>query len=103
MTQQSGRPDRIRLIYKRSSTLTKVLVLSAVVLSTAALLVLRGVIADTDAKNQALLGQAAQLEVQNAQLQQNIDKLGSLDSVIQIAGDELGLVDPNTVVLVPEN
>jgi len=103
MTQQSRRPDRIRLIYKRSSTLTKVLVLSAVVLSTAALLFLRGVIADTDAKNQALLGQAAQLEVQNAQLQQNIDKLGSLDSVIQIAGDELGLVDPNTVVLVPEN
>ena len=103
MAQQNGRPDRIRLIYKRSSTLTKVLVLSAVVLSMAALLFLRGVIADTDAKNQALLGQAAQLEVQNAQLQQNIDKLGSLDSVIQIAGDELGLVDPNTVVLVPEN
>ena len=41
MTQQGKGYSRVRLVYKRSSTLTKVLVLFAVVLSTVTLLSLR--------------------------------------------------------------
>ena len=51
----------------------------------------------------SLRHQAAQLEQENSQLEQDIDSLGSLDSLQQIAKDELGLVDPDTVVLQPEN
>ena len=93
--------SRIRLVYQRSSTLTKVLVLVAVVLSTVTLLGLRSVILEIKAQNAALLDQAARLEQENEKLEQKIDSLGSLDSVIEIARDELGLEDPDTVVLVP--
>ena len=101
MKLQIGQFSRIRLIYQRSSTLTKVLVLVAVVLSTVTLLVLRSMILETKAQNAALLDQAAQLEQENEKLEQKIDSLGSLDSVIDIAQDELGLEDPDTIVLVP--
>lgn len=103
MEGKSGQTARFRVVYKRSSTLTKVLLLAAVVLSTVALLSLGRVIADADAQNQALLGQAAQLEGENAQLEQNIQGLGSVDGAMQIAKDELGLVDPDTVILTPGN
>ena len=101
MKPSISRFSRIRLVYQRSSTLTKVLVLVAVVLSTVTLLGLRSMILETKAQNAALLDQAAQLEQENEKLEQKIDSLGSLDSVIEIARDELGLEDPDTVVLVP--
>jgi len=94
--------SRIRLVYKRSSTLTKVLVLVAVIFSTVTLLGLRSLILQTEAQNAALLAQAGRLEEENAKLEQNIDSLGTLDGVIQIARDELGLEDPDTVILVPQ-
>ena len=58
--------SRIRLVYKRSSTLTKVLVLVAVIFSTVTLLGLRSLILQTEAQNAALLAQAGRLEEENA-------------------------------------
>ena len=101
MKQPFSQNSRIRLVYKRSSTLAKVLVLSAVVLSTVTLLCLRSLILEAEAQNAAILSQAAQQEQENAKLEQKIDSLGTLDSVIQIAKDELGLEEPDTVILVP--
>lgn len=95
--------NRIRLVYKRSSRLTKIAVCVAVLLSTAALLALRSATLDAQAKADALRDQAAQLEQENDKLEDKIDNLGSLDSVGQIAQDELGLVDPSTVIIEPEN
>lgn len=102
MKQPLSQYSRIRLVYKRSSTLAKVLVLSAVLLSTVTLLCLRGLILEAEAQNAAVLSQAAQKEQENAKLEQNIDALGTLDSVIQIAQDALGLEEPDTVILVPQ-
>ena len=95
--------SRIRLVYKRSSRLTKLAVCAAIVLSTATLLVLRSSTLDAQAKADALRDQAAQLEQENNRLEDQIDDLGSVDSVEQIAQEELGLVDPNTVIIKPEN
>ena len=103
MKLQIRQYSRIRLVYKRSSTLTKVLVLSAVVLSTVTLLGLRSLILEAEAQNAAVLSQAAQMEEENAKLEQNMDSLGTLDGVIQIAKDELGLEEPDTVILVPQS
>lgn len=94
--------SRIRIVPQRSSTLTKTVVLVAVVLSMAALLALGAAINNYRAQAQALKDQAAQLEQENEQLEENIEDLGSADSVEQIARDELGLVDPDTVVIQPE-
>ena len=103
MAHQNKKYSSIRLVYKRSSTLTKVLVLSAVLLSTVTLLSLRSLILETEAQNAAILSQAAQMEEENAKLEQNINSLGTLEGVIQIAKDILGLEDPDTVVLVPQS
>ena len=99
MTQCS----RVRFVYKRSSTLTKVLVLSAVVLSTVTLLGLRSRIQKADAQIAAQQAQISQEQQENEDLEQKIDALGTLEGVEQIARDELGLEDPDTVILVPES
>lgn len=93
---------RVRLVYRRSSTLTRAVVLSAIVLSVAAVLTLQLTIGAAQERTQALADQAGRLEQENQQLEENIDGLGSADSVEQIARDELGLVDPDTVVIDPE-
>ena len=54
--------SRIRLVYKRSNTLTKVAVCAAIVLSTAALLTLRSAALDAQADREALQQEAQRLE-----------------------------------------
>ena len=92
---------QIRLVYRRSSTLLKCVVLAAIVLSMAALLALRATITAEQQKQEDLRHQAAVLEETIQEYQDRIDDLGSVQSVGQIAQDELGLVDPNTVILDP--
>ena len=46
--------------------------------------------------------EAAAIEQENRELQDKIDNLGSVQSVQDIAREELGLVDPNTVMIQPE-
>ena len=93
---------RVRIVFTKSSTLTKTVVLSAIVLSMVALLALNLSISIVEKNTADLTDQAAQLEQENNELQENVDALGSADSVEQIAEDELGLVDPDTVVIDPE-
>ncbi len=93
---------RIRLVYRRSSTLLKCVVLTAIVLSAAVLVTLRFIIQDFQAYQQQLAQQAAQLEQKNRLLTQNIAELGTVESVKRIAREELGLVDPDTEFFIPE-
>ena len=93
--------SRIRLVYKRSSTLLKCAVLAAIVLSTAALIALRTAHLEQQAQFEALRAEAAALEEDNHKLTQHITQLGTLQSVRRIAVEELGLADPDTVIFVP--
>ncbi len=93
---------RIRLVHRPVNPRTKKVLLAAAGLCLVALLVLGMTIQDAQNRANALKEQAAQLEQENAKLEDNIDGLGSADSVEQIAKDELGLVDPDTTVVVPE-
>lgn len=93
---------RIRLVYRRSSTLLKCVVLTAIVLSAAVLVTLRFTIQDFQAYQQKLALQAAQLEQENRLLTQHIAELGTVESVKRIAREELGLVDPDTEFFIPE-
>ena len=90
--------SRIRIVPQRSSTLTKTVVLVAVVLSMAALLTLGAAINNYRAQAQALKDQAAQLEQENGQLEDKTDKKGTLEGLLEFAQDFLGLVDPNSVI-----
>ena len=93
----------IKLRLRPSPRSTKVMLIIAILFAMMALLALR--MATTDLNNRAedLRQKAAALEQDNKDLQENIGILGSVQSIIQIARDELGLVDPNTVVLSPES
>lgn len=102
MTQQTGFLSRIRIRILRSSTATKVAIVCAVVLSTVTLAALHGILQQTLEQTEALRQQAAQLEQENAELKDKIDDLGSVDSVEDIAKEELGLVDPDTVIIEPQ-
>ena len=93
----------VRLVRARSSKLAKVAVCLAIVLSTVALLALHAVTLDAKAQAEALKEQAQKLEQENDRLESNIDNLGSLEGAEQIAKDELGMVDPDTVIIEPEN
>jgi len=93
---------RIRLKYRRSSTLVKCMVLAMVVVCTAALLTLRFALLDTKQQLSDKRNEAAVLEQENKALERSIAQLGSVQSVIELAGELLDLVDPDTVILTPE-
>lgn len=94
---------RIRFVQKPGSRILLVVLCVAIVLSMATLLVFRSLTARSHAEQEALRDQASQLEGENSELQSNISKLGTLESVIQIARDILGMVFPDTVFIQPEN
>ena len=93
--------SRIRLVYRRSSTLLKCVVLAAIVLSTVAILALRHSIRHAGAQVDDLRNQAAALEQENDRLDSYIAELGTVQSVKRIASEELGLVDPDTIFFTP--
>lgn len=101
MTRKKKPFSHIRLVYRRSSILVKCVVLAAIVLSTAALITLRGAIQEAHAKQELLQQQAAQLEQENRMLTQHIAELGTMESVKRIASLKLGLVDPNGQFFTP--
>ena len=80
----------------------KAAIIVLIVLSMAALLALRWVHNGIQAETQRKTEQAAAMEGENADLQEKIDCIGSVQSIRQIARDELGLVDPDTVLIHPE-
>ena len=93
---------RIRLVYRRSSTVVKCMVIAALVVGTAALLVLRGAITRAEQQKEELRQQAAALEQENKDLEHSISQLGTVQSVADLAEALLGLVDPDTVIFQPE-
>ena len=92
---------KIQPVFRRSSNAMKVFVIAVIIFGITGLFVLRYATEQMEAANNALANQAAQLEQDNTELQENIDALGSVQSVEQIAQDELGLVDPDTVLIQP--
>ena len=91
--------SRFQLQYRRTPTLNKVVVAAAIVLSSVTLVSLR--LAHWEAKDRLteLRQQIAAVEQRNDELRHDIDELGTTDSVRKIAQEELGLVDPDTIII----
>ena len=92
---------RIRLVYRRSPLLLKILVLVTILISAAALLTLRANMKGYQEQRQALYAQAVSLQEENAELTELIAELGTKDSIRRIAIEELDLIDPNAVLFNP--
>lgn len=92
----------IAVVYRKTSTLTKIVVSTAVVLSMAALLMLHGAIDTTRQDTEDLRQQAIALEQEKQQLAQYEKEKGTVQEVIRIAMERLGLVEPDSIVIQPE-
>lgn len=77
---------------------TKVLVVVLLAALAWQLTTLRGQVADAQAQKQALEQQVAARQEENDALQESIDHGGSLEEMLRIAREKLGLVAPNEKV-----
>ena len=91
--------SNVRLVYRPGKALIKIALLAVIVLSTAALITIHTAIRRSEKTLEALRNEAISLEQENQALQEDIDALGSRDSIIEIAGKQLGLV-PNIVLYI---
>ena len=94
--------SRIKLIYRRTSNLTKIAVALAIVLCMGTLIALRTSTTALLERTEDLREKAGMLEEENRELEQKIDELGTTKSVLEIAEEELGLVQPGAVVIETE-
>lgn len=92
-----------KLVFKRSSPITKAAILAATVLSLVALVALYSSIDRVNDQYKAMRQQAMELESGNDQLATRIDDLGSWESALRIAMEELGLILPDSVIITPGN
>ena len=102
MAKQKSPFSRIRLVYRRSSTALKCVVLATLVVCSVALVSLSVSLHRTKQKTEELRDQAIELQEENRQLQQSIDLADTVEGIKQIAQDELGLVDPEAEFFYPE-
>ncbi|MDO5401716.1 MAG: hypothetical protein Q4F17_12240 [Eubacteriales bacterium] len=72
-----------------------------IVFSTAALVALGWVHGAIQQQTQAMKDQAAAIEYENGTLENRLKDPDSIDNVRDIAKEELGLVDPGTVLITP--
>ncbi len=93
---------RIKLVFQRSSRLTKIVVAVALVLSITALIALHCAIKDAQSQLEDARGDAIVLEQEKSRLERYIEELGTIPAIIRIAQEKLGLVEPDTIVIQPE-
>ena len=93
---------RIQVEFRPSRPLTKIVVIVAIVLSMAALITLRLAQDRIEAQTNDMLAEAARLEQENQELQDKIDTMDTVEGVVDIAQEELGLVEPDTIIIKPE-
>lgn len=93
----------IKLVVRPSSPLLKITVIAVILCSMMALAALSWVRISIQNQTQAMLDQAAELEYENQELNQRIRGIGSVESIQQIALEELGLADPNAVIMNPNS
>lgn len=90
--------QRFQIKIQRTYPLTKVVVAAAILLSTVTLVTIRMCQQEHQEKLGNLYAQAAALEEQNADLTARIDNIGTVESIRQIAAEELGMVDPDSII-----
>ena len=81
----------------------KIVLIVLILFSTAALIALRWVHNGILEETENLRDEAAGLEYANTELQEKTEALGSVQSVKDIAREELGLEDPSVVVIDPQS
>ena len=94
---------KIQIVFRPSTTLLKIVVIVLIVFSTAALIALSWVRQSIQVQTEDLRQEAIALEQENSDLEHKIGILGSVQSVEEIAQEELGMVKPDTIIINPNS
>jgi len=98
-----GRRQKVKIVLRPCAPKLKLALIALIVCSMAALISLTWIRGNILREASQLQTQAAELEHENQELGRKIDELGSLQSAQEIAEEELGLADPDTVVVNPNS
>ena len=92
----------VKIAVRPSPAALKIALIVLILLSMAALFALRWVHTGILEETENLKDKASALEEANTDLQQKTQEIGSVQSIQDIAKEELGLVDPDTIILSPQ-
>lgn len=94
--------SRIRLTYRRTNNVTKIAVIAAITAGMITLILLGVSIQSLKNRTEDLRQKAGILADENRELNEKISELGTDKSAVEIAEEELGLVQPGAVVVQTE-
>ena len=94
--------QNIQIVTHRSNPLTKSVVIAAIVLSIAAVIALGWTQNALEAEIQQMREEAAFLQQENAELAESQLDAENIQGVMDIAQEELDLVDPDTILIQPQ-
>lgn len=103
MAERANPLRSIKFIVRPGPRKLKIVLFALILACTAALIALGVVRGRIQQQTREVLDQAATLEQENAELTEKKENLGSSSSIKEIAREELGLVDPDTVIIDPNS
>ena len=103
MAERSKLFQNIRFIVRPGPKKLKILFVALILACAVALVALGMVRCSIRQRTQEALDQAAALEHENAELAEKADDLGTGSSIKDIAREELGMVDPGTIIIDPKS
>jgi len=103
MAERRSPFHNIKVVVRPAPRKLRIVLILLILACTITLAALGTVLYCIESQTQAALDQAAELEHENAELEDKIGDLGSADSIQDIAQEELGLVDPDTVIINPNS
>ena len=103
MNQRQKSPRKVKVVVRRGPKKLKIVLILLILASLISLAALGVVHHSIKTQTQAALDQAAELEHENAELADKIGNISSSSVIEGIARDELGLVDPDTVIINPNS
>jgi cell division protein FtsB len=102
MAEKHTPQKQVKVEVRPASNILKIILILLILFSIVALVALRWVHSGILTQIDALKDEAAGLEYANEVLDQKTEELGSVQSIQDIAKEELGLVDPDTILIDPE-
>lgn len=92
----------VKIVFHRGKPLTKAVLIGTITLCTVALVAIRINLDKEQARLEAAREQAIAQEQTRTELTVKLDQLGSQEAIVEIAGQELGLYDPDTIIVETE-
>ena len=102
MAEETTPPKNVKVEVRPASNILKIILILLILFSIVALIALRWVHNGILTQIDELKDEASGLEYANEELDRKTEELGSVQSIQDIAKEELGLVDPDTILIDPE-